>query len=279
MRYINYNGNIYPEHEALLPVTNRAFRYGDGFFESMVMFKKRIPLLEYHWARVAFTTDVISATLPAAFDVSALESMILDLASVNDALQNARVRVQFFRKGKGLYLPEDDELGFSITMDKLEKDRFEMGSGLTIGVRDDAYKGLSMVSDLKNSGALMYVLAAQFARSEGWDECVLTNHFGQVCEGLNSNIFIVQGEQLITPTLESGCVNGVMRGYILGLMEGKVIERDMEVEELFEVDEIFFTNAVKGVQWVKELQGKTYRNEQAKKLTDLLNQSLVGKPS
>ena len=279
MRYINYNGNIYPEHEALLPVTNRAFRYGDGFFESMVMFKKRIPLIEYHWARVAFTTDVISATLPAAFDVSVLESMILDLASVNDALQNARVRVQFFRKGIGLYLPEDDELGFSITMDKLEKDRFEMGSGLTIGVRDDAYKGLSMVSDLKNSGALMYVLAAQFARSEGWDECVLTNHFGQVCEGLNSNIFIVQGEQLITPTLESGCVNGVMRGYILGLMEGKVIERDMEVEELFEVDEIFFTNAVKGVQWVKELQGKIYRNEQAKKLTDLLNQSLVGKPS
>jgi len=243
------------------------------------MFKKRIPLIEYHWARVAFTTDVISATLPAAFDVSALESMILDLASVNDALQNARVRVQFFRKGKGLYLPEDDELGFSITMDKLENDRFEMGSGLTIGVRDDAYKGLSMVSDLKNSGALMYVLAAQFAKSEGWDECVLTNHFGQVCEGLNSNIFIVQGEQLITPTLEGGCVNGVMRGYILGLMEGKVIERDMEVEELFEADEIFFTNAVKGVQWVKEFQGKTYRNEEAKNLTYLLNQSLVGKPS
>ena len=279
MRYINYNGNIYPEHEPLLPVTNRAFRYGDGFFESMVMFKKRIPLVEYHWARIAFTTDVISATLPAAFDVAALESMILDLASVNDAIQNARVRVQFFRKGKGLYLPDDDELGFSITMDKLENDRFEMGAGLTIGLRDDAYKGLSMVSDLKNSGAMMYVLAAQFARSEGWDECVLMNHFGQVCEGLNSNIFMVKGGQFITPTLESGCVNGVMRGYILGLLESKVIERDIEVEELFEADEIFFTNAVKGIQWVKELQGKTYPNEQAQKLTDLLNQSLQSKPS
>ena len=276
MRYINFNGNIYPEHETLLPVSNRAYRYGDGFFESMVMFNKKMPLLEYHWSRVVFTAEIMSAFFPPGFSMESLESMILDLASVNDAVHNARIRIQFYRKGQGLYLPEEDELGFSIQMDKQGNDRFEAGEGLKAGMRDDCFKGLSMVSDIKNSGALMYMMAAQYARSEGWDECILTNHFGQLCEGLNSNIFIVKNDELITPTLDSGCVNGVMRNYLIWLTGGKVIERDMEAEEVFEADEILLTNAVKGVQWVKELQGKVYNNKKAIQLTELLNSRLVG---
>ena len=279
MRYINYNGNIYPEHETLLPVTNRAYRYGDGFFESMVMFNKKMPLLEYHWSRIVFTAEVISASLPRAFDIAALESMILDLASVNDAVKNARLRVQFFRMGKGFYLPDDDELGYSITMDKLDNDRFEAGSGLLAGLRDDCFKGLSMVSDMKNSGALMYVLAAQFARAEGWDECILMNHFGKICEALNSNVFIVKGDKLITPTLESGCVNGVMRSYLIGLLQGGVEEREFEPDELLNADEILLTNAVKGVQWVREINGKIYGNKEALALTDQINSILVSKPA
>ena len=274
MRYINYNGNIYPEHETLLPVTNRAFRYGDGFFESMVMFNKKMPLLDFHWSRIVFTAEVLSAYLPATFT---MDGMILDLASVNDAVKNARIRVQFFRLGSGLYLSQDDELGFSITMDKLENEKFEPGDGLKAGMRDDCYKALSMVSDLKNSSALMYVMAAQFAKAEGWDECILMNHFGQVCEGLTSNIFLVKDGKLITPTLDSACVNGVMRCYILWMLDNAVEEREIDVEELATADEILMTNAVKGIQWIRELNGKTYTNKKALELTEMINDRLIGK--
>ena len=276
MRYINFNGQIYPEHEPLLPVSNRAYRYGDGFFESMVMFNKKIPLLEYHWNRIVFTANMLSAVLPSTLDIVGFESMILELADVNDAVKNARLRVQFYRMGKGLYLPDNDELGFSISMDKLDNDRFEAGNGLSAGMREDCFKGLSMVSELKNSGALMYVLAAQRARAEGWDECILTNHFGQVCEGLSTNIFMVKGDKLITPSLDSGCVNGVMRNYIIKLSGDRVEERDIEAEELFDANEILMTNAVKGIQWVRELNGISYSNEKCIELTGLLNSGMVG---
>jgi branched-subunit amino acid aminotransferase/4-amino-4-deoxychorismate lyase len=275
MRYINFNGNIYPEHETLLPVTNRSYRYGDGFFESMVMFNKKVPLLDYHWSRLLFTAEVLSGFLPEDFTIEALEGMILDLASVNDAVQNARIRLQFYRKGNGLYLSDNDELGFSITMDAIENNRFEAGKGLKAGMRDDCFKGLSMVSDIKNSGAMMYVLAAQYVKAEGLDECILTNHFGQVCEGLSSNIFIVKGDRLITPTLDSGCVNGVMRNYIMWLLGDGIIECDIEAGELVDADEIIMTNAVKGVQWIKELNGKSYTGKKALQLTDMINKHLA----
>jgi branched-chain amino acid aminotransferase len=275
MPYINFNGNIYPEHETLLTVNNRSYRFGDGFFESMVMFNKKVPLLEYHWSRVEFTAQVLSAILPTRFGAEELMSMILDLASVNDAVANARIRLQFYRKGKGLYLPDDDELGYSITMDKIENTKFEAGDGLKAGLRDDCYKAVSMTSDVKNSSALMYVLAAQFARSEGWDECILQTPYGQVCEALQSNIIIVKDDKLFTPNLDSGCVNGVMRSYLLWLLEGKIEEKEMDASELLNADEILLTNAVKGVQWVKEFSGKTYPNKKALEITDLLNQNLV----
>ncbi len=275
MPYINFNGNIYPEHEALLPVSNRAFKYGDGFFESMAMFNKKVPLMHYHWSRMEFTAQVLSAFLPSKLDADSLESMLLDLASVNDVAKNARVRMQFYRKGSGLFLPEEDELGYAITLDKIDYSKFEPGDGLTAGMRDDCYKAVSMISDIKNSSALAYVLATQFARAEGWDECILTNHYGQVCEGLTSNIFLVKGDRLITPDLDSGCVNGVMRSYLLWMMEDKTEEREVDVAELLDAEEILLVNAVKGIQWVKEFQRKTYPGKKAAELTAMLNEKLM----
>lgn len=276
MRYINYNGNIFKEHEPVVPVTNRGFKYGDGFFESMVMFNKRIPLIAYHMSRAAFTAEVLSCKLPNGFDEDFLEGQILDLASVNDGALNARIRLQFFRKGGGLYLPDSDELGYSITMDAFEHTQFDIGPGLTVGMREDCYKPVAMNSDLKHSSAMEYIMAAQFARAEKWDEMILVNHYAQVCEALSSNVFIVKDDILITPDLDSGCVNGVMRSYLIALMEGAIHERDLEINDLATADEIILTNAVRGTQWVKQFKNKTYGNKKAVELTALLNKNLLG---
>lgn len=277
MRYINYNGNIFNEQETLLPVTNRGFRYGDGFFESMAMFNRKIPLLDFHWSRATFTAEVLSAVLPKRLTFESLESMILDLASVNDAVSNARVRLQFFRKGDGLYLPENEELGYVITMEKLENTLFECGNGLRAGVRDDCYKPVSMTSDLKTSDALNNVLAAQFAKAEGWDEIIMLNHYSQVCEAIHSNVFICKNGKLITPDLDSGCVNGVMRTYLMAALEEEIEERPVLMDELMAADEILLTNAVRGIQWIKSLGARGYKNKRAMEITALLNKNLLSK--
>jgi|ERR1043165_1793539 branched-chain amino acid aminotransferase len=275
MRYINYNGNIHPEYEQLLPVTNRGFKYGDSFFETMAMFNKKIPLFDYHWSRIEFTTEVLGTQLPKRFHQESFNDMLLDLASVNDAVKNARVRLQFFRKGTGLYAPDEEELGYTISLDKLENERFEAGEGLKVGIREDCYKPVSMVSDLKSTNALMYVLAAQYAKTEGWDECILLSDAESICEALHSNVFIVKNEKMITPHLDSGCVNGVMRSFLMGTLGDFVEEREVTTEELLNAEEILLTNAVRGVQWVKEFQGKTFGNKKAVDLTAMLNRVLV----
>ena len=67
-----------------------------------------------------------------------------------------------------------------------------------------------------------------------------------------------------------------MRNYLIWLMGDKVTERNIEAKELEEAEEIIMTNAVKGIQWVKELNGKAYSNKKAIQLTELLNSKLMG---
>lgn len=275
MKYINYNGNIFNEHEKLLPATNRGMRFGDGFFESMVMFDKKFPLLEYHWNRIEFTMEILGAYFPKRFDIERFQAMVLDLVAVSNIAANARVRLQFFRKGTGLYLPEENELAYVISMEEIENNRFELSDGLLAGSNEEHFKPISNFSDLKTSSALGYVLAAKFMKQKGWQEIVLLNTFNQVSETLSSNIFLVKNDKLITPDLESGCVSGVMRSFLLANLPDSIEERPVELSELLEADEVLLTNAVKGIQWVKNYSSSSYTNKKAVELTAFLNKNLL----
>ncbi len=275
MKYINYNGNIYNEHEKLLPAINRGTRYGDGFFESMVLFDRKFPLLEYHWNRIEFTMEVLEVFFPKRFDIERFQAMVLDLAAVNNIASNARVRLQFFRKGSGFYLPDENELAYVISLDEIKNTQFEAGEGLCAGFSEEHFKSLSSYSDLKTSSAIGYVLAAKQMKREGWDDIILLNMANQICESLNSNIFLVKGDKLITPDLKSGCVSGVLRSYLLSTQSEIIEERPVSLPELTEADEILLTNAVRGVQWVKSYGSRSYTNKKAVELTAFLNKNLL----
>ncbi len=275
MKYINYNGNIYNEHEKLLPAINRGTRYGDGFFESMVLFDRKFPLLEYHWNRIEFTMEVLEVFFPKRFDIERFQAMVLDLAAVNNIASNARVRLQFFRKGSGFYLPDENELAYVISLDEIKNTQFEAGEGLCAGFSEEHFKSISSYSDLKTSSAIGYVLAAKQMKREGWDDIILLNMANQICESLNSNIFLVKGDKLITPDLKSGCVSGVLRSYLLSTQSEIIEERPVSLPELTEADEILLTNAVRGVQWVKSYGSRSYTNKKAVELTAFLNKNLL----
>ena len=147
---------------------------------------------------------------------------------------------------------------------------------MKVGFRDDCFKPVSMTSDLKTSNSLTNVLATQFAKAEGWDEIIMLTGDAMICEAIHFNVFVYKSGKFITPHLDSGCVNGVMRSYLISLLKDSVEERELPIHELEDAEEILLTNAVKGVQWVKQLGDKTFTNSKATELTALLNNSLQG---
>jgi branched-chain amino acid aminotransferase len=122
-------------------------------------------------------------------------------------------------------------------------------------------------------------MAGLHAAENNWDDCVIINDSGRIAETVSSNIFTVNGEFINTPPLSEYCVDGVMRKVVMQLAGAygySVQENPITAISLGAADEIFVSNAVKGIQWVGEYGGKSYKNATSKKLSDMLNKPFSG---
>lgn len=97
----------------------------------------------------------------------------------------------------------------------------------------------------KTTQRAVYTRALQAARGEDFDEAILLNQEGHVTEGTYSNLFIREGESLLTPPVDSGLLAGVYREYVLEIEE-RATERVLTLTDLREADELYCCNAVRG---------------------------------
>jgi branched-chain amino acid aminotransferase len=117
-------------------------------------------------------------------------------------------------------------------------------------------------------------MTAIAAKEKNLDDMLLTNEKGVLIESSNSNLFIVSNGVLYTPGLEDGCLAGTMRMQVINLaiQHGiKVYECSIMPQNLLAADEIFFTNAIRGIVWVGGYRTKRYYNSLGRKLQSFLN--------
>ncbi len=256
---INYKGQLYPNDEALITAENRNFKYGDGLFESMVAIEGKIPLWPLHLDRISKGMQLLGLQTPVHIDW---------LEEINKCLRfdsNDRIRWAVFRTDGGHYTPSRNDSAFLIQTYPLKNKPGLRLSGLKAGIFQDLPLPCGhAIWNLKTCNAIPYIMAARFAKQNNWNECLILNQNGNVAEACSSNVFIVKKRDISTPTLTEGCVAGVMRRYLIEMLNQKgiaVIEKAVSIPEVMDADEIWLTNAVKGIQWVNLLNGKEFGHE------------------
>ena len=127
---------------------------------------------------------------------------------------------------------------------------------------------------LFRSNYLIYALAAQYAKAQHWNEAIILNQYGRICDTTIANIFFIKDGRIHTPGLSEGCVKGVMRTYLIEQLQKENIsveEGAYSNEDLLQADEIFLTNAIQGIRWVKSFGGKIYScNKAAQMFRDFI---------
>ncbi len=98
------------------------------------------------------------------------------------------------------------------------------------------------------------ILAKTDALAAGFDEAIMLNQDGHVCEGTGENIFLVYGDTIVTPTLESNVLPGITRASVLDLARDELglraEERLIDRSELYVADEVFLTGTAAHIQAV-----------------------------
>ena len=263
--YINFNGNIVRSHEPVITAESRGLRYGDGIFETMRIAGDSIVLSTFHFDRLFSGIQLLQFDQPAFFTREILTQQINDLCSINNHRPWARVRLTVFRGKGGLYDPENHIPNYIIDSQPLAAYNESINKeGLVIDIFPDARKSMDVFSNLKSNNYLLYAMGALYAKKNQLNDCLLLNSQDRICDSTIANIFCVKDKTVFTPYLSEGCVSGVMRRYLLiKLAEAgfSVQEKEIEVDWLQTVDEIFLTNSIYGIRWVQYLRDRSFKNE------------------
>jgi branched-subunit amino acid aminotransferase/4-amino-4-deoxychorismate lyase len=262
IRHICFNGELYPANDFSLGIKNRAFRYGDGLFETMRSRGTTIPFFDYHYERLFRGMDVLRM-IPGIINKSFLRDSVERLIKSDKLFNGNSIRISVFRKEGGKYAPLTNEVDFLIEVDPVADNKFKLNDkGLFVDTYEEHFKSSSELGNFKNSSAALLVLAGINMKKRKLDDILILNENNVLVESLSSNVFMYKDNKFLTPSLRTGCVDGVMRRVIFEIAGEQNFEMEVSdelvPEDLLTAEEVFISNAMRGINWIVAYKNKRY---------------------
>lgn len=257
--YLSSVGHPVDPQDAKISVFDRGFLYGDSVYETMRTAGGKALELERHLDRLDRSAQGIGLEIP--FDHEALREAIeqTHAATSND---ESYVRVIVTRGAGPIALDprksEDPNLVILVQPLNLPPaEQYERGIKVVVVDVEKAGGGL-VDPAFKTGNYLNNILALRQAISRGGDDAIMCNAAGDVAEGATSNVFVVHGERVSTPSLDTGLLPGITREVVCELARAlgyEVGHRRISPAELRDADEVFLTSSVRGIMPVTTLDG------------------------
>ena len=259
------NGTIKPASEAVVPVYDHGFLYGEGVYETLRTYN-RVPFLyDRHMARLRASSARIHLDVP--FSDAELASWIDDTVAAAGEMKEAYIRILFTRGvGELNYDPKSTPNPTTVIIVKpLEAPParvFERGIAIHLVeiLRNHPH---SVNPLIKANNLLNNALAMQEAYRRGGEEGLMCNYRGELSECSQANFFMVRDGVVLTPTSEAGLLEGITRAFLfdvgkdlgIDVQEATLFPRDLET-----ADEAFITSTTRELSPVTSIDGRPVGN-------------------
>lgn len=279
--WIYLNDRFVQEKEAVVSVFDHGFLYGDGVYETIRSYGRRIFMRDQHLARLQRSAEAIGMKLPDR-DWPALLHEAMTRNEVGNDRIDAYLRLTISRGAGEIGL--DPALCARPTIVIMAKplhapsaELYRNGVSLTVA---KTRRNLPSALDpqIKATNFLNNILAKREAIAAGTFDALLLNWESHLAECTVSNLFFVKDGRLCTPALSCGILDGITRGIILTLaLEAgiPVEEGRFPIEALREADECFLSNTTMEVMPVTTLDGTPIGAAKPGLLTEKLHRIFV----
>lgn len=254
---IYLNGKMVPEKNAKISVFDHGLLYGDGVFEGIRSYNGRIFMLEDHIDRLFRSAKAIALDIPMT--KPALVAAVVTACKVNNAM-NGYIRLVVTRGVGTLGLnPYTCKKGqviiIAAKIQLYPQELYTHGlQVVTSGTLRNHTESLS--PNVKSLNYLNNILAKIEAINAGVEEVIMLNPQGFVAEASGDNVFIVKGNQLITPPISCGALEGVTRNVVMDLARQDgldVCENVLTRYDLYNAEEMFLTGTAAEIISVIEM--------------------------
>jgi len=242
------NGDIVEDKEAKISIFDRGFLYGDGLFETMRSYEGRVFRMDAHLERLYSSMKTLK--IRQRISAKELERAVYDLLSVNN-LMDASVRLNVTRgisRNRAFSISKNEPSNVIITSRPfVPRPASFYEKGIKINISRYIRSGRTFVSNVKVPNYLQSIIARNEAMPKGFFETIYLNEDGDITDGSVSNIFMVKGDMLATPSIDCGVLPGITRGTVLKLASFAglpVSEGRFDPSYLKNADEVFITNSL-----------------------------------
>ena len=255
------NGKIAPADQAVVPVYDHGFVYGEGVYETLRTYN-RVPFLyDRHMRRLRQSAERLLLDVP--FDDTTLLTWIDQTVAAAGELNEAYIRVLLTRGVGDLnYDPKSTPTPTTVVIVKPHE--VPAARVFTDGIRISLVDMLrnhpkSVNPIIKSNNLLNNALAMQAAYRAGAEEALMCNYRGELTECSQANFFMVRGGAALTPKSAAGLLEGVTRAFIFEL--GKEVGIDVREEvllpkDLESADEMFITSTTRELSPVVNLDDR-----------------------
>lgn len=241
-------GQYIDQDDAMLHVSERAVRFGDGVFETIRVAESTPLFIEMHLERLQSGLNALRIPSPKV-DIQ----QICDELIARNQLTDGTLRLSVSRGiGSKGYLPTGNATPTVIIETLLPTERSSHPLTAWVSMLTKPSPSALPVQ-AKLSQGVNSTLARMEAVDNGCDEALMLNIHDIVCEFSSANIFWLKNDTLYTPSLNCGVLAGITRERLLSLWGTPVIEAQAELPDLLSADAIIATNATNGAQAVKHL--------------------------
>ncbi|MDJ0565356.1 MAG: branched-chain amino acid transaminase, partial [Microcystis sp. M49629_WE12] len=256
-----FENKFIPFSEAKLSVATHALHYGTAAFGGLrgtpdpsnpgqiLLFR-----LERHCQRLSQSAKFLNYEIPA----DKIYQIIIDFVKKNQCNRPFYIRPLVYSSGLGI-APRLHGIEKDFLVYGLEMDDYLAADGVNCRI-SSWYRQEDRSFPLRGKISAAYItsaLAKTEAVESGFDEAILMNSQGKVCEATGMNIFIIRNGQLITPSFDQDILEGITRDSVLTIARDlgiPVIERPVDKTELFIADEVFLSGTAAKITPIKRIE-------------------------
>jgi len=244
------NDELVPIVDAKVSVLDHGFTVADGVFETLLVSDGKVFALDRHLARLAKSAFGLGISMPDSVKIS---NGIAQVLQKNPKVDFGRLRITV-TSGAGPLGSDRTSAEPTLVISLAEQATWPATTKVLLvpWTRNEN----SPLAGLKTTSYAENVYALDAAKSQGFSEAVFCDTSSRLCEGTGSNIFLVKGDQIFTPSDASGLLRGITRDLVIEWATDSgfvIVERDVDPSELWDADEVFITSSTRDVHPVSEL--------------------------
>lgn len=268
------NDRLVDEADARISVFDHGLLYGDGVFEGIRVYDKRVFEMEAHVRRLFDSARAIRLQVPMSKEdlTRAIEATV-EANRIHDGY--IRLVVTRGIGSLGLNPFTCKTAGLIIIADKIQlypEELYEKGMKV-ISATTVRNHPLALPPQIKSLNYLNNILAKMEALDVDVPEAIMYNHEGYVAEATGDNVFIVRNRIIYAPPVEAGSLEGITRAVVIRLARQErleVVEKNLTRYDLYVCDELFLTGTAAEVIGIVEIDGRVIGDGKPGPITRLL---------